>query len=348
MSAAMTSLDRVLTTLRHEEPDRVPLFLLLTMHGAREVGMELEAYFGDAHSIAEGQLRLREKYGHDCLVGAPNATADVEAWGGEVVYRADGPPNAGEPLIADVEAIRTMEPPRIAGNPVVARTVRVIEELAARSHDVPIIGGVVAPFSLPIMQLGFETYLTLMSERPDLVKRLIAVNEEYCVAVANAQLAAGATAIGYADPMSSTTCVPPETYREVGSAVAARTFARIRGGVAINFASGRCAAIIDMVAATGAVAVQVGSDEDLAAVKAAARGRLAILGNLNGIQMRRWSPEVAETEVKRALAAAAPGGGFVLSDGHGEIPFQVPDETLHAIADAARRWGRYPIDWAAG
>ena len=75
MSAAMTSLDRVLTTLRHEEPDRVPLFLLLTMHGAREVGMELEAYFGDAHSIAEGQLRLREKYGHDCLVGAPNATA---------------------------------------------------------------------------------------------------------------------------------------------------------------------------------------------------------------------------------------------------------------------------------
>ena len=153
---------------------------------------------------------------------------------------------------------------------------------------------------------------------------------------------------GYADPMSSTTCVPPETYREVGSAVAARTFARIRGGVAINFASGRCAAIIDMVAATGAVAVQVGSDEDLAAVKAAARGRLAILGNLNGIQMRRWSPEVAETEVKRALAAAAPGGGFVLSDGHGEIPFQVRDETLHAIADAARRWGRYPLDWAAG
>jgi uroporphyrinogen decarboxylase len=38
----------------------------------------------------------------------------------------------------------------------------------------------------------------------------------------------------------------------------------------------------------------------------------------------------------------------VLSDGHGEIPLQVPDETLHAIADAARRWGRYPIDWAAG
>jgi len=34
----MTSLERVLTTLGHNEPDRVPLFLLLTMHGAKELG----------------------------------------------------------------------------------------------------------------------------------------------------------------------------------------------------------------------------------------------------------------------------------------------------------------------
>jgi uroporphyrinogen decarboxylase len=347
MSAVMTSLDRVLTALRYEEPDRVPLFLLLTMHGALELGMGLEEYFRDPASIVEGQLRLREKYGHDCLVGAPNAAADAEAWGGEVIYRADGPPNTGERLIGDVESIRTLEPPAIDGNPVVARTLRVIEQLAARAPEVPIVGGVVSPFSLPIMQLGFEKYLLLMHERPELFERLIAVNEEYCVAVANAQLAAGATAIGYADPMSSTTCVPPETYRAVGSVIAARTIARIRGGVAINFASGRCAAIIGMAAATGAIAVQVGCEDDLAEVKAAARGRLAVLGNLNGIQMRRWTSAEAESEVKRALAAAAPGGGFVLSDGHGEIPFHVSDETLHAIADAARRWGRYPLDWAA-
>jgi uroporphyrinogen decarboxylase len=344
MSLAMTSLDRVLTTLRHVEPDRVPIFLMLTMHGAREVGMDLAAYFNDADSIAEGQLRLREKFGHDCLVGAPSAAADVEAWGAEVLYREDGPPNAGEPLIQDVEAIRTLEPPAVDGNPVVERTLSVISQLAARSRDVPVIGGVTSPFSLPIMQLGFEQYLLLMTERKSLFERLVAVNEEYCVAFANAQLAAGATAIGYADPMSSTTCVPPDMYRAVGSAIAARTVARIRGGVAVNFASGRCGAIMDQVAATGAAAVQVGPEDDLAEVKAAARGRIAVLGNLNGIRMRRWSPAEAEAEVRKALAAAAPGGGFVLSDGHGEIPFQVPDETLHAVADAARRWGRYPID----
>ncbi len=38
MTAEMTSLERVLATLGHTEPDRVPLFLLVTMHGQRSSG----------------------------------------------------------------------------------------------------------------------------------------------------------------------------------------------------------------------------------------------------------------------------------------------------------------------
>ena len=345
MTPSMTPLERVLTTLRYEEPDLVPVFLLLTMHGARELQVPLPDYLQDPDLIVEGQLRLREKFGHDCLVGAPYAAADVEAWGGEVIFREDGPPNAGEPFIRDIESIRTLEPPAIEDNPTVVATLRVIEGLARRSQDVPIVGGVVAPFSLPVMQLGFERYLLLMHERQDLFERLMAVNEEYCVAVANAQLAAGATAIGFADPVASTTVVAPQVYRDVAGRVAARTMARIRGGVAVNVASGRCLEIIGDMAQTGAVAVQVGPDEDLAELKRAAGGKVALLGNLNGIAMRRWTPAEAEAQVKAALAAGGPGGGYVLADGHGEIPFQVPDEVLYAVAEAARTWGRYPLDW---
>ena len=73
-----------------------------------------------------------------------------------------------------------------------------------------------------------------------------------------------------------------------------------------------------------------------------------MLGNLNAIEMRRWTPAQAEAEVKRAIAAAGPGGGFVLSDNHGEIPWQVPESVLMAIAAAVRKWGNYPLDWVSG
>jgi len=344
MTGEMTSLERVLTTLGHKEPDRVPLFLLVTMHGAKELGMGLREYFSRGENVAEGQLRLREKYGHDCLYSILYAPLEVEAWGGEVIFRDDGPANSGEPMILDVEQIRSLEPPDVATSPVLARALRATEILKERSHDVPIIGVVMSPFSLPVMQLGFEAYLDLMLERRDLFDRLMAVNEDYCVAWANAQLAAGATAIGYFDPVSSTTVVTPQAYLETGFKVAQRTIAQIKGPTATHFASGRCAGIIDDVARTGSAIVGVSDEEDLASLKRAAAGKLTLLGNLNGVTMRRWTAEQGEAEVKAAIAAAAPGGGFILADNHGEIPFQVPDEVLHAIAAATRRWGRYPID----
>ncbi|MEI8123147.1 MAG: uroporphyrinogen decarboxylase family protein, partial [bacterium] len=79
----------------------------------------------------------------------------------------------------------------------------------------------------------------------------------------------------------------------------------------------------------------------------ACRGRLTVMGNLNAIAMRQWTAAEAETRVKDAIAKAGPGGGFVLTDNHGEIPLQVPDDVLLAIAEAVREWGRYPLDWVS-
>lgn len=47
--------------------------------------------------------------------------------------------------------------------------------------------------------------------------------------------------------------------------------------------------------------------------------------------------------IRGALLKGAPGGGFILSDQHGEIPWQVPEETPRVIAATAREDGRYPI-----
>jgi len=75
---SMTSMQRVLTTLGHNEPDRVPLFLLVTMHGAKELGMSIKDYFEKAEHVVEGQIRLRAKYGHDCLYTFFYAPVEVE------------------------------------------------------------------------------------------------------------------------------------------------------------------------------------------------------------------------------------------------------------------------------
>jgi len=85
----------------------------------------------------------------------------------------------------------------------------------------------------------------------------------------------------------------------------------------------------------------VSSLDDLGEVKREDRGRMAVIGNLNGIEMVRWTRKRAEERVKEAVAKAAQGGGFILSDNHGEIPFQVPWGIMGWVVDAALKHGRY-------
>lgn len=344
--SAMTSLQRVVTTLGYREPDRVPFFLAVTMHGARELGLSIKEYFSRAEHVAEGQLRMRERYGHDCLNGCFYAPVEEEAWGGEVVFSDDGPPNSGTPMIGSPEGIYRLTPPSIRETPCLAEVLKAQRIMKARvGDDVPIIGVVVSPFSLPVMQMGFGPYLDLMYEHPALFDRLMAVNEEFCVAWANAQLEAGATFICYFDPVSSPSIVTREIYLKNGFPVAKRTIARIKGPTATHLASGRSLPIIGDIMETGTKALGVSTLEELKAVKEACCGRLTVVGNLNGIDMRHWSDKEAEQAVKHAIAGAGHGGGFVLADNHGEIPWQVPESVLTAIAEAVRTWGEYPLTW---
>lgn len=342
----MTAMQRVLTTMGQQEPDRVPLFLFPTMHGARELGLSIRDYFSRTEHVVEGQMRLLAKYRSDCLSSFYYASLEVEAFGGDTLFFDDGPPNAGEPVIRHDEDIDRLQPPRVSEAAGLMRGLETIRQLKARVGDtVPIVGAAISPFSLPVIQMGFARYIDLIYEQPVRFARLMAVNQAFCVEWANAQLAAGATAIGYFDPFSSSTIIPRDLYLKTGHRVAIETLRQIRGPAAIHLASGRGLGIVDDIVATGTAAVGVSALEDLADWKAATRNRLTLIGNLNGVEMRRWTADKAESEVKQAIAKAGRGGGFILSDNHGEIPWQVPGEVLLAIRDAVDRWGCYPLDW---
>lgn len=342
----ITSLQRVLSTLSHKEPDRVPFFLLATMHGAKELGLSIKEYFSKAENVVEGQLRLRAKYRHDCIYNFYYAPIEIEAWGGEVLYSEDGPPNSGAPFIRNPEDIKNLQVPLIDEVPCLKKVLKSTQILKENiGDDAPIIGVVMSPFSLPIMQMGFDKYIELMYERPELFDHLMKVNEEFCVRWANAQLKAGTTAICYFDPMSSTTISTKEMYLKTGFEIARRTIAKINGPTATHMASGRCLPIIENLAQTGTAIVGVSQLDDLGDLKNVCRNKLTVLGNLNGIEMRRWTTDNAEEEVKKAISQAGIGGGFILSDNHGEIPWQVSDDVLMAISDAVHKWGKYPLHW---
>ncbi|WMW21126.1 uroporphyrinogen decarboxylase family protein [Methanolobus mangrovi] len=338
----MTPMERVLTTLSHEEPDRVPLFLLLTTQGAKEFNVSIEEYFSNPEMVAQGQIKMQHKYGHDCYYPFYYASLEMEAWGSNSIFYPDGPPNSGRPILRDFQDIVSLEAPDVFESlqlQKVLKTTEIIKEHAG--EDIPIIGVVMSPFSLPTMQMGFGNYLDLIYEQPDIFNELMRINEQFCIQWANAQIESGATAICYFDPVSSSTIIPPELYRDTGFKVAKRTIFRINGPTATHMASGRCLPIINDIAETGTAVICTSVLEDLAEMKAVCKGKMTVLGNLNGLEMRHWTRQETEDHVKDAIQKAATGGGYIISDNHGEIPYPVPSEVLKSVSEYVEKWGRY-------
>ena len=339
----MTSAQRVFTTIGQQEPDRVPYFLLLSLHGAKELNMSIEEYFSKAVNIYNGQIKLREKYGHDCYYSFFYAPIEIEAFGADIIYSEDGPPNSGAPFL-QTDDIKNLKAPVISKSKPLQKVLEATAMLKKTAgDDVPIIGVAMSPFSLPVMQMGFDKYLDLIYNNRELFDKLMDINIEFCINWSNAQLEAGATAICYFDPVSSSTIIPRELYMQTGYEVAKRTIAAINGPTATHFASGNCMPILKDVATTGTAVVGVSSLEDLAKLKNEADGKLTLLGNLNAIEMRHWSVEETHKKVKEAISKAAIGGGFILAENHGEIPWDIKEETLFAIKDAVLKYGTYPI-----
>ncbi len=59
--------------------------------------------------------------------------------------------------------------------------------------------------------------------------------------------------------------------------------------------------------------------------------------------MLNWGYEKIQSEVKNIIYKAGAGGGLILSDNHGEIPWQVPEDVLLEISEAVSRFGTYPF-----
>lgn len=340
----MNSMERVMTSINHKEPDRVPVFHLLSHYGAKELGVSIKDYFSKPDIVVEAQLRMRKKYSNDCLYTFFYASIEVEAFGGGVVFSEDGPPNSGEPFIRNAEQIKSITPPKINDSKPLQRVLEVTRALKKSvGNEAPIIGVVMSPFSLPVMQMGFEKYLELLYFRKDEFNQLMNINREFCVSWANAQLEEGATAICYFDPLASPTIIERAKYLETGHVVSQNTLSQIKGATATHLASGIGLPVIDDIVATGSAVLGFSGKDDVKAIKERAAGKICLLGNLSGIDMINWDRQRTRKEVRELIQKAAVGGGFILSDNHGEIPWQVSEEVLLEIAQTVKKYGAYPI-----
>lgn len=82
---------------------------------------------------------------------------------------------------------------------------------------------------------------------------------------------------------------------------------------------------------------------DLAEVKQKFGDQLCLIGNVSVDALSSAGPEEIERIVRECIAAAGPGGGYMVSSSN-SIPSYANPENVRALAEAVQTYGRYPLE----
>ncbi len=347
MSETMNSVERVHTVLRGGLPDRVPVDLHNFMMTAHASGLPFPEFFQDGEALAEAQIKAWREFGHDVLLLENGTAALAQACGVGVEYLTESAPVSVEPAIQsldDLDKLRMPDPYKDHPLPELLKATRIV---AREIGDKAFIMGRAdqGPFSLASMILGMVEFLSEIgqAERQESLHRLLEFSLEACYRYAVAQMEQGAHMTSIGESLAGPDVCSPKVYREYEWPYAKRLIDRLKEkNILLAYhICGNATPIVKDMAETGAAVLELDYKVDLQQVKEATRGKTTVLGPIDpSAVMALGTPELVEEKCREAIEVLGPGGGLILGPGCA-LPPKTPPENVHAMVEAAKRYGRY-------
>jgi uroporphyrinogen decarboxylase len=337
-------MERLAAAVSGGSSDRIPVFCNLLDQGARELGMSPREYYASGEHVAEGQLRLREKYGYDNVWSLFYVGKEAELLGSaKIAFAADGPPNVEEfPLETLDDIPRLTLPTDLRTHPAFQEPLRCLRILRREvGGKYPICAYITASMTLPAILLGMEKWIELLLCGPaPLRDELLTKCSDFFRVEIAAYREAGADVLLYSDPFGSTDFLPMKLIEELSLPWMERDLAP--GGVegVVYYCGGsRLNAVIPAVLArTGIAAYYLSPLDDVADARRLVGDKALLGGVINDIPLIDWPPERVREEVRRIVSAGMDGGRFLF--GTLVMPLAIPEKNIRALLDAAFEYGR--------
>ena len=341
----ITALDRLSAAVKGETCDRIPIFCNLIDQGAKELGLTPQEYFSRGEHVAEGQVRLLRKYGHDNVWSLFYVGKEAELLGcRKILFSLDGPPNVEEFVIRTWDDVAKLQiPADVLGHPAFAEVKKCLEilrrEVGAQN---PICAYVTSAMSLPALLMGMEKWMELLFLGPaDVRDELLGKCHELFVKEVAAYRQAGANVLVYSNPFGSTDTVPMKFFQKQSLPWIERDIRAVGPeGLVYYCGMSRLNKTLDAVLErTGLGAYYLSPWDNVVDGKRIIAGRGLACGVINDIRMIDWSCEQVRQEVKRIVEAGLPGGRFLF--GTGVMPSSIPERNIRALLEAAFEFGRH-------
>lgn len=339
----LTSAERVLRTLRREEPDRVPHFEWIIDRRVRDA-------ICPGSTMEEFTVRM----GLDAILTAPDYRREQVApnrvrneWGTILEYSAEEyamPVSGPIHTLADFERYQAPDPHapgRFAS----------LEKLVSRYKGKLAIGVHLNDvLSVPRNLMGFENLMAAFGEEPDLVRGLVELSVKTNLELAKEVAQRGADFVFTGDDYASTErpFVSPRMFREFLAPQLKRVIMGFKelGLPVIKHTDGNILPILDQIVDAGMDAldpIDPIASLDIGDFKQRLGGKMALKGNVDCAHtLTNGTEKQVVEETISVLRKAAAGGGLIVSSSN-SIHSGVKPGNYLAMWNAIRTYGRYPM-----
>jgi len=350
----MNRRDRFLTALKLQKPDRVPLFDFLFQQPLYEalIGHKPESYNGeDAVKCAlaldhdgvwlpfGGFSGFQPKYlSHNVYQDEWGTTYQKEASSWPIDAPIDYPIKRREDLKG-----YTSPDPTLPG-----RTAEILTAASMPNDDIALLGGVQGPLTTAWLLMGYENISFALYDDPGLLGEVFRISNEFFKEAARLSVEAGCVGIWVSEDLgdSSRGFFRLPHYRKyiLPPFVELVEYVASLGVPVLLHACGHITDYLPDIAQTKVTSVhplQRTAGMDLKWFKQEYGKRFAIIGNIDSSRTLPYgTPDDVEAEVKDAIEAAAPGGGYVLASDH-SLHDGIPIENILRMFEAGKKYGKY-------
>ena len=243
-------------------------------------------HFPDAHTDAGAMAELAaagyEVLGFDTIMPEFSVQQEAAALGCEVNWGNDNmmPETMTHPIKSPAEVVI---PDNLLEKPSIKVVLEAISRLRREYGDrVAILGKVMGPWTICYHTVGVEDFLILVRLDPDQIRAYLDAYMPVTIAVANAQLRAGADAVVLPDHATGA-MVSAQTYAEFLVPVHRKMLAQI-GGPTVLHICGKCLDRIPHIATEGYDGYHFEWQNDPKKAVEAAGGRVSLLGGISNIE----------------------------------------------------------------
>lgn len=337
-----TSFERVMAAFQGQPMERPPFTMTLSLFGAKLIGCPLTEYYHDPERYAEGQDAVVDLCDPDILFAPFALTLEAEAFGSEIVFLPDNPPNIRKPAFRNPEEFMGLQLPDIDNHPSLLYFRESVRHLSLKHKGKkPICGVVTAPVDLPALIMGIDMWIEILLFHEHIAQDILNKASEHFISLANALLADGADFIALPIMFTHPSLLYRKLIDELILPTLHRSFQEVKGPIVFHHGGNPIVPLLnDYLNLPNVAAFAVDHRDSMIEARSIIGPNRLLLGNLNGPNLSRLPVEKILDKVNEILTDRNNDPCFVFATSAADVPWNTPPATIKAIADLICTWGK--------